>query len=104
MKTLHTEIGKGQQDVVYTELLAFGLNKIKIVIRRDSYDFQSSAVAHVFDTGAQRWNPLAEVHYSKMATPMSIHIRHASPGAELFTQDRNVLLKKVELILGESVQ
>jgi len=100
MKSLHLEIGKGQQDVVYTELLAHQSHKLKIVIRRDSYDFQSAATVQVFDTGARRWNTLAELHYSKMLTPTKLHVMPSHSDKALFAKDRDSLLHQAKLILG----
>lgn len=106
MKTLHLEIGKGSQDVVYTELLAHQSHKLKIVIRRDSYDFQSAATIQVFDTGACRWNHLAELHYSKMLTPTKLHVIPAGTDKSQFASDRDSLLRQAKLILcaGEGIQ
>lgn len=100
MKSLHTEIGKGQQDVVYTELLDHDSHKLKVVIRRDSYEFQSTATIQVFDTSARCWNPLAELHYSKMLTPTKLHVMPGESDKRVFASDRDFLLHQAKLILG----
>lgn len=64
---IHVEIAKGQQDFVYTGFFRTedGL-KVRIRIKRDSYAFQSYAIAEVWSITDARWNEVASIHYSKM--------------------------------------
>jgi len=57
---------KGQQSIEYQALWLLGQSDmVRVRIDRDSYDFQSSAEAHVW---RDRWEPLASIPYPQMAT------------------------------------
>lgn len=95
---LHVEVSKGNgQSNSYTETLKAGAHKLRIHIRSDSYDFQSSARIEVWRPADLKWSQVADIHYSRMQTQASYV--HAS--AVLFKADRDNLLAQAVAILED---
>lgn len=105
MCDLHgTEIGFGRQDVTLMRLLtAFGGRKLKIQIKSDSYAFQSYARILLFDPGTSKWNSLADIHYSNMATESGLIYTRAGQDKTItvldFKDDIDSLMSQAGAIL-----
>ena len=94
---LHLEIGKGRQDVTATALFDMNGHRLRARIKRDSYDFQSSARMERWN--GKEWKFLADIHYSKMTTPEKLHYKQDWESVSHFNADLTTLLEKAALIL-----
>ena len=56
----------GSQSVNFKGIYKMNENKIKLSIKKDSYDKQSYARAYVFDKNTLNWNLLDYIPYSQM--------------------------------------
>ena len=69
IQTISEETRKGQQSIIYTSLLKIShkdeTKKMKIFIKRDSYDFQSEATISVWSTATESWNKVASIPCTK---------------------------------------
>jgi hypothetical protein len=72
-KTIKKTLSVGRQDVTYTEIIKIKEKKLRIIIKSDSYDFQSSARISVYNEENLEWNHLDSVHYSNMETPFKLY-------------------------------
>jgi len=65
IQTISEETRKGQQSIIYTSLLKIShkdeTKKMKIFIKRDSYDSQSEATISVWSTATESWNKVASI-------------------------------------------
>jgi hypothetical protein len=105
IKVLHTEIGRGGQDVFYTEVLRIGPHICQICIKSDSYDFQSFAVASVWSREALCWNEAASIHYSQMRTETKLAYEDANRlNASHFRADRTTLIEQLIVLLADDAQ
>ena len=72
IQTISEETRKGQQSIIYTSLLKVShkdeTKKMKIFIKRDSYDFQSEATISVWSTATESWNKVASIPCTKEHT------------------------------------
>lgn len=68
-------------------------HKIKIHIDRDTYDFQSSAIAYVWKPLALEWSVVASIPYKEMKTG-----KYAA-NSNSFVSDKNKLLTLLEEII-----
>lgn len=100
METIDTQIGVGNQDVVYTEILAsrdLGA-KLQVRIVSDTYAFQSKAVVSRWD-GTQ-WQVVHSLHHSQMQTAPSLCFAGKPKQVQAsFKADRDQLLKVATAIL-----
>lgn len=68
----HEEKATGQQDVHYCGFYKATANgtahKLRVQVRRDSYDFQSWATVEVWSNALSRWENIGSIHYSRMKT------------------------------------
>ena len=71
--------------------------KVKVEIKRDTYDFQSSAVAYLWTNGS--WERLASTHYSQMLTVKREDYYKAVDNGDLM-DEMHALMKKVVWTLG----
>ena len=100
VKTLNVSVSKGRQDFVFEELAMMGSDKIRIIIRRDSYAFQSFARVEVWSAVAREWRDCVSLHYSQMRTEEKLPYVPRFVGAVDFADDRNALVKKAALVLA----
>lgn len=103
MKTLSTEVGLGRQDLNYKEIIEHKGHKLRVSIKSDSYDFQSSAKVEVFDN--MKWNHVDGIHFSQMKTPATLYVipkgeKDLSKFAHFFKADRDRLVKLAKDVLG----
>jgi hypothetical protein len=100
--TIHRDIAKGRQSVVFTETLQVGAAKLRIRIESDSYDFQCSARIEAFSPTDLKWNPLAHIHHANMKTPDKLVYHPANEGTNpaYFQADRDNLLNQARAILA----
>jgi len=73
-------------------------HKVQIKIKRDSYEFQSSAIAQVW-SGTQ-WKTVATTPYPRMVT-VAIASHYKDITDKLFEAEINTLMYKVLWILGK---
>ena len=105
IKVLHTEIGRGQQDVRYTEVLRIGPHICQICIQSDSHDFQCFAIANVWSREALCWNQASSIHYSQMRTETKLAYENAARlNASHFRADRTTLIERLSVLLADDVQ
>jgi len=97
VKKINSSFSKGQQSVTYKEILTIGKNKCKIVIKRDSYDFQSHANIEVFDN--MKWNRLDHIPYANMDVCIK-NVYHVNAVEYQFANDRDALISLAKDILG----
>lgn len=97
-KPLQIRIWKTSQAAHYEQLAKLGKFKIRISIRRDSYDFQSYAVASVFDTAKLAWNNVYTIPYAKMASLKTVN-PHGEPVGVNFSADVVDLIAGIQAIL-----
>jgi hypothetical protein len=98
---LSTEIGRGSQDVYYTEVLRIESHTCQIRIRSDSYRFQCFATARVWSPAELRWNDASSIHYSQMSTEEGL--AYGDPGrvnANSFSADRKILIDRLAALLA----
>lgn len=91
---------KESQSVHYRQLANLGNFKIRIQIKRDSYDMQSHATAYVFRAADLEWKVVYSIPYPEMAT-----LKTASPhssdrqGPDKFAADVRKLIDGATQIL-----
>jgi hypothetical protein len=97
---LFEEYGKGRQELRYTAVLVPELasQRIRVRIKRDSYDFQSYALAEVYDTTRNEWNEIVRIHYNNMS-PSSAYSDEAK-FKNAVTVDASILLDRALKVLG----
>lgn len=101
MNTLHLEIGIGSQDAIYKEVIDLQNRKLRIIIRSDAYKNQCFAKIEFLGVRSERWNELADIHYSKMDTPSELaYSKSRDDLTSLFAADRAALLKQAADLLG----
>lgn len=97
--TLHKALAFGQQSATYQETLQVGTAKLRILITRDSYDFQSSAHIDAFSPTELKWNRLAFVPHGLMQTNKTVtYWKNATEAS--FRTDRDNLLDQARAILA----
>jgi len=58
---------RGRQSRNLTRILKTGGHKLRITIKRDSYDFQSSAKIELWSEAEGKWNFVHSIPYAEMA-------------------------------------
>ena len=100
MKTISKQVCNGRQDVIFKEVLGHGDIRLKVRIKSDSYDFQSSASIKVWDAANNRWNEVHTLHYSNMQTPHSLRYRGDERAmGQHFAADRKELIRVAKLVV-----
>jgi hypothetical protein len=75
--------------------------RVRVRIRRDSYDFQSHAIAEVWSKALDTWQNAASIHYSKMASLVdSYYDRNNDGRLQHHWKDVDTLLERVRVTLG----
>lgn len=67
-QVISTSVSEGRQSVTSQDILLIDGHKIRLTIKSDSYDFQSSAVAEVWNGATLSWNRVHSIHYAQMKT------------------------------------
>lgn len=96
--TLHKALAFGQQSATYQETLQMDTTKLRILITRDSYDFQSSAYIDAFSPTELKWNRIAFIPHGIMATNKAVDYYPRATEAS-FKADRDNLLAQARDIL-----
>lgn len=97
--TLHKALAFGQQSADYQETLQMGTAKLRIMITRDSYEFQSSAHLDAFSPTDLKWNRIAFIPHGIMATNKTVSYWARATEAD-FKADRENLLAQARAILA----
>lgn len=79
----------------------FKLNdfKIKVEIKRNTYDMQSYAIAYVYSPTEMKWNSVYSIPYTNMLSLKVDAYSKAELQKPLFVADVKTIEKQVELIL-----
>ena len=97
--TLHKTLSMGRQSANYQETLQLGTAKLRILIARDSYDFQSTAYLDAFSPTEMKWNRIAFIPHAIMATNKAVDYWARATEAD-FKADRDNLLAQARAILA----
>ena len=100
--TINEQFGKGQQDVTYVAIIATRAVpgdagcRLRIDIRRDTYDFQSHARIEVWSKAQTKWEFLGSIPYGKMSS-----LKASAYGARITDYQGDVaeLLKQASAVL-----
>jgi hypothetical protein len=100
MKVIDQQFSEGRHSVILTEYLEWEEQKFKLVIKSDSYQFQSYASILRWD--GNRWCTLYSIHYGDMTTPAGmIYPRNRTKiEMEPMQEDRKRLIEKAKAILS----
>ncbi len=100
VKTIDTQLSKGQQDYIYTEILSWNSHKLRVSIKSDSYEFQSHAKIARWD--GDKWHNVYSIPYSQMSTKHGVyyqdHVRKIT--VDDFQDDRDKLIIMAKEIVG----
>lgn len=105
MSIIREQYSKGSQSINFEGVYKIGENKVRINIKRDSYDNQSYARAKVFNPTELNWNFLAEIPYSEAQVVKQDVFCYRKPEnlnmdeQSAFNQDIDTLLEKAREIL-----
>lgn len=99
-KFIQHDIARGQQDVNAVFMFERGPAKVRILIRSDSYDFQSYARAEVLSPSDLKWNTAAHIPFAEMQTPHKLYYRVGPIAVETFNADFDKLLGIVDGLIG----
>lgn len=98
--TIRSEIAEGRQGRTYIEILRLGSFVCEINIESDSYRFQCHALGKVWSEQDRRWNVVATIPYSLMATPEGLYVRGLVSASD-FKADRDSLVTRLIEVLGD---
>lgn len=99
---------KGRQDVNYKAAWTHSSGmKVRIRIKSDSYAFQSHAYLEAFSPTDQKWNRVADLHFSEMSTQEGLIYTPefqgnkpvAATAIQHFAQDVNSLLQQYDNLM-----
>ena len=92
---------RGYQSIDYTLILSLLIKdsfyKIKVSIKRDSYEQQSYAIGYIWNNNELMWHKIYEIPYQQMRTLDST--RDKSLLNSLFIEDKERILDIIEKIL-----
>jgi len=103
MKTLYYEILTAGQNCKYIETLQItAAVKLRISIKTDDVQRQSSAVIDIWDATANKWNFVESIMYGNMKTPYDLAYRRLTDmqRKNAFQADRDELLRRASLVIG----
>ena len=93
-------VSKGDQDVHYLLIGNMDGNKVRVMIRSNSYDFQSHAKAEVWSKTDMRWNPVTHRPFGAMQTPFKLcYNKDNWNRVDHFREDCRYLLGQVAAII-----
>lgn len=90
---------KGTQSVHFRKIMKLNDYKIKIEIKRDSYDNQSSAVGYFFNPTKMEWVVVYSIPYPEIKTNSGHIYRNDAIVSTMFTDDSVAVLKGITSIL-----
>lgn len=94
-----------EQSWYYEALWEASGEKLRLRIRRNTYDFQSYAIIEIYDPAQRKWNDLAAIPFANMAS-MAINAYTRPEDFERnhlirnFEADENTLLNEARMVLG----
>lgn len=91
--TARTEIGRGRQDCLFTEIVRIGPHTCQLSIRSGVYRFQCHAVAKVFSATYLCWHEITRIHFSQMQTKEGLAYLNISE--KNFQADRDRLVEQL---------
>lgn len=91
--TVRTELGRGHQDCLFTEIVRIGPHTCQLSIRSGAYRFQCHAVAKVFSATGLCWNEITRIHFSQMQTKEGL--AYLNVGEKDFQADRDRLVEQL---------
>lgn len=94
---VNERIWNEKQSWYYESTLTISGRKIKIEIRRNAYDFQSWAIALLFD--GNKWNQIAHIPHPQMKCMHVSYVGNAS--VEDFREDTDALIKEVTMLISD---
>ncbi|MFA7523703.1 MAG: hypothetical protein WCY71_12330 [Halothiobacillaceae bacterium] len=75
--------------------------KVRVTIKRNAYDDQSSAIAQVLDAKTPKWNTIASIPHPQMKSNGSYVIKSLSATQQAtFKQDILTLINKAKMLLA----
>jgi hypothetical protein len=99
VRTLGQSFARRQQGRSLLRLLAIGKRRVRIDVYSDTYDFQSRAIAELFD--GDKWNTIAFIEYANMKSAgkcmgHDLDAKHD----DLLRADADAVLQEALLILS----
>lgn len=92
-KILPPQVSKGQQTVSYLEIISVNDKRLKIEIKSDFYDFQSTATIKVWAGDAEGWIIVHSIPYQQMVTARGLCSSPSPGGVDSFRIDRRNLVQ-----------
>lgn len=92
-------ISRSEQDVNYLLIANLDGHKVRVMIRSNTYDFQSHAKAEVWSKTDMRWNPVTHRTPGSMQTPFKLYYSKEWNRADHFGEDCRYLLSQVAAII-----
>lgn len=100
MDILKSEVGRARSNVDYTEVMKWNEHKLRVRIRRNSYDFQSHALIERWN--GEEWKGVDSIHFSKMQTPEYLNERDSDEVLKAhFSKDTSKLISLAMEVLDE---
>lgn len=96
---ISAEIYKNRQSAVSSQIWKLGDNKVRLTVTSDSYDFQSSAIAEVWNANDLKWNRIHTIPFSLMRTPHKLYYVKEALTNSYFQKDIDDLMKVTTAIL-----
>jgi hypothetical protein len=97
---IRKRLWQDKQSWNYEAIYELNGNKVRVNIKRDAFDFQSYARAHVLD--CKQWRPITRIPYPHMHTKASYVSDTVTE--ENFTQDEKELIEEVSTLLQQEAQ
>ena len=95
----------GRQSVEFEGIYKIGENKIKVRIDVDSYDFQSSATASIFNFDELKWNSLTRIPYENMKSCGEVFYQRKVGGEQGFglrVSEMNAMRADIDLLIKQA--
>jgi hypothetical protein len=98
VQTIEEVVYTGQQSRNYRKLYSFRGRKFKIAIKRDSYDFQCSAVGYLWK--GEEWVNVYSIFYKNMASLKTVEVYSQTvTTVEHFRADVKTIFDQMNLIV-----
>lgn len=104
-ETVRERFFNGRQSVEFEGIYKIGDSKIKVRIDVDSYDFQSSATASIFNFDKLEWNNLTRIPYSNMKSCREVFYQRkvgGEQGSGLRASEMNAIRADINLLIKQS--
>lgn len=100
MTIIDDKLWQGSQSWNYRRTMKYGDNKVKLVVKRDSYDHQSYIVGYVLDPVHLKWNKVATIPFGKDANCFIVNAHQtAKPNIVLFALDADAVFELIKELL-----